>query len=127
MEVDRLKAWADVFPHLDERSNKPRTAGVTMVIDKGQGPNATADLLDLAGDYIDHWKLSFGTSALMGEPLLREKVAILRERAMLVYPGGTLTEYAIVQGACQEYFQRAKALGFNGVEISDGTIDLSAA
>src|SRR5258708_21867560 len=98
-----------------------------MVSDKGRGPTAPADRLDLAGDYIDHWKLSFGTSALMGEPLLREKVASLRDRAMLVYPGGTLTEYSIVQGACQEYFQRAKALGFNGVEISDGTIDLSAA
>lgn len=98
-----------------------------MVIDKGQGPNATADLLELAGDYIDHWKLSFGTSALMNEPLLRDKVAMVRERETLVYPGGTLTEFAMVQGVCQEYFRRAKALGFNGVEISDGTIDLSAA
>ncbi len=97
-----------------------------MMIDKGLGPNATADLLDLAGDYIDHWKLSFGTSALMNEPLLRAKVAMVREREMLVYPGGTLTEYAIVQGACQEFLQRAKDLGFNGVEVSDGTIDLSS-
>ena len=98
-----------------------------MIIDKGLGPSATADLLPLAGEYIDHWKLSFGTAALMNEPLLCEKVAMLRERDTLVYPGGTLTEFAIVQGVCQEYFQRAKALGFNGVEISDGTIDLSAA
>jgi phosphosulfolactate synthase len=119
-----LKAWADVFPHLDERSRKPRSAGVTMVIDKGLGPSATADLLDLAGDYVDHWKLSFGTSALMNERLLREKVAMVRERQVLVYPGGTLTEFAIVQGVCQEYLQRAAALGFNGIEISDGTIDL---
>ncbi|HEV2237332.1 MAG TPA: phosphosulfolactate synthase [Ktedonobacterales bacterium] len=121
-----MKAWADAFPHLDERSRKPRTAGVTMMIDKGLGPHATADLLDLAGDFVDHWKLSFGTSALMNEPLLRDKVAIVRERATLVYPGGTLTEYAILQGACQEYLKRAKGLGFNGVEISDGTIDLPA-
>lgn len=120
-----LKAWADVFPNLDERSRKPRATGVTMMIDKGLGPNATADLLDLAGDFIDHWKLSFGTSALMNEPLLREKVAMVRERETLVYPGGTLTEYAIVQGACQEYLQRARALGFNGIEISDGTIELA--
>jgi phosphosulfolactate synthase len=122
-----LKAWAEVFPHLDERSSKPRQAGVTMVIDKGEGPNATADLLDVAGDFVDHWKLSFGTSALMNEALLREKVAMVRERNTLVYPGGTLTEFAIVQGLCQEYLQRAKALGFNGIEISDGTIELQPA
>ena len=121
-----MKAWADIFLHLDERSCKPRSAGVTMLIDKGQGPHATADLLEVAGDYIDHWKLSFGTSALMNEPLLRDKVAMVRERDILVYPGGTLTEYAIVQGMCQEYLQRAKSLGFNGIEISDGTIDLQA-
>jgi len=122
-----VKAWAEVFPRLDERSCKPRSAGVTMMIDKGLGPRATADLLDLAGDYVDHWKLSFGTSALMNETVLRDKVAMVRERQVLVYPGGTLTEFAIVQGVCQEYLQRARALGFNGVEISDGTIDLAPA
>jgi phosphosulfolactate synthase len=122
-----MKAWADVFSHVDERSRKPRTAGVTMVIDKCQGPNATADLLATAGDFIDHWKLSFGTSALMDETLLREKIARVRERDILVYPGGTLTEYAIVRGVCQEYLCRAKALGFNGIEISDGTIHLDPA
>lgn len=122
-----MKAWADIFPHLDERSCKPRSAGVTMLIDKGQGLHATADLLEVAGDFVDHWKLSFGTSALMNEPLLRDKVAMLRERDILVYPGGTLTEYALVHGMCQEYLQRAKSLGFNGIEISDGTIELQAA
>ena len=120
-----MKAWADVFTHVDERCCKPRTAGVTMVIDKCQGPNATADLLAMAGDYIDHWKLSFGTSALMDEDLLRDKIALVRERDILVYPGGTLTEYAIVRGACRDYMRRAQALGFNGIEISDGTIHLS--
>lgn len=120
-----MKAWSDVFPHLNERSRKPRGAGVTMMIDKGQGPDATADVLDMTGDYIDQWKLSFGTSALMDEPILRDKVARVRERNILVYPGGTLTEYAIVRGRWREFIQRAHALGFNGVEVSDGTINLS--
>lgn len=119
-----MKAWSDVFTHVDERSSQPRTAGVTMVIDKCQGPNATEDLLAMAGDFIDHWKLSFGTSALMDEALLRDKIAMVRERDIVVYPGGTLTEYAIVHGVCLDYIQRAKVLGFNGIEISDGTIYL---
>jgi len=122
-----MKAWADVFTQVDERSHKPRTAGVTMIIDKGQGLGATADLLATAGDYIDHWKLSFGTSALVDEALLRKKIAMVREHAILIYPGGTLTEYAIVRGVCQDYLRRAQALGFNAVEISDGTIHLDPA
>ncbi|HLF28996.1 MAG TPA: phosphosulfolactate synthase [Anaerolineae bacterium] len=120
-----MKAWSDIFTHLDERSSKPRPTGITMVIDKCQGPNATADLLAMAGDFVDHWKLSFGTSALMDDALLRDKIAMVRERDILIYPGGTLTEYAIVQGVCQEYIAHAKALGFNAIEISDGTIELA--
>ncbi len=122
-----MKAWSDIFTHLNERCCKPRTTGITMVIDKCQGPNATADLLAMTGDYIDHWKLSFGTSALLDEHLLRDKIAMVRERDILVYPGGTLTEYAIVRGACRDYVRRARSLGFNGIEISDGTIHLSPA
>ncbi len=120
-----MKAWADVFTHLDERSRKPRAAGVTMIIDKCQGPNATADLLATTGDYIDQWKLSFGTSALLDENLLRDKIALVKEQQVLVYPGGTLTEYAIVRGRWREYMRRARDLGFSGVEISDGTIHLA--
>jgi phosphosulfolactate synthase len=120
-----MKAWAEVFEHLNERCCKPRHIGATMMIDKCQGPNATADLLAMSADYIDHWKLSFGTSALLDEDLLRDKVAMVRERGILVYPGGTLTEYAIVRGQCRAYMRRAKELGFNGIEVSDGTIHLS--
>lgn len=117
-----MKSWSPVFPHLDERSRKPRTAGVTMLIDKCQGPNATADLLAMTGDFIDHWKLSFGTSALLDEALLREKIAAVKAHDILIYPGGTLTEYAIVRGVCRDFMRRAQALGFNAVEVSDGTI-----
>jgi phosphosulfolactate synthase len=121
-----MKAWSDVFTHLDDRSRKPRAAGVTMLIDKCQGPDGTADLLATVGDYIDQWKLSFGTSALLDEDLLRAKIATVKAQNILVYPGGTLTEYAMVRGKCREFIQRARDLGFNGVEISDGTINLSA-
>ncbi len=121
-----MKAWSEVFTHLDERSRKPRPVGVTMTIDKCQGPGATADLLAMTGDYIDHWKLSFGTSALLDEDLLRDKIAMVKEKNILVYPGGTLTEYAMVRGKWREFMRRARDLGFNGVEISDGTIHVAA-
>ena len=122
-----MKPWENVFTHLNQHCCKPRQTGVTMMIDKCQGPKATSDVLAMTGDYIDHWKLSFGTSALLDEDLLRLKLAEVREHDILVYPGGTLTEYAIFRGVCRPYIQRAKELGFNGIEISDGTIYLSDA
>ncbi|MBI3361770.1 MAG: phosphosulfolactate synthase [Chloroflexi bacterium] len=122
-----MKAWAAVFPHANEHCCKPRAAGVTMMIDKCQGPKATADVLAMTGDYIDHWKLSFGTSALLDEDLLRDKIAAVCEHDILVYPGGTLMEFAVVKGVCRDFMRRARALGFNGVEVSDGTIYHSAA
>lgn len=120
-----MKAWAEVFSNLDERSHKPRVTGVTMVIDKCQGLTNMADLLALTGDYIDHWKLSFGTSALLDDDILRRKITLARDNGLLVYPGGTLAEYAVLKGVYPEFVRRAYQLGFNGLEVSDGTIHIS--
>jgi phosphosulfolactate synthase len=57
-------AWSRVIDHAwVPRSDRPRSKGVTMVIDIGLGLAATADLIETAGPYIDQWKLGFGTSA----------------------------------------------------------------
>ena len=100
--------------------------GVTMVIDSGLGLSGTRDVLSLAGNWIDHWKLSFGTSALMPEVVLQEKLAILRNAGTLAFPGGTLFESAALHGHRGDFFEKAAALGFTAVEISDGTLDLPA-
>src|SRR5262249_37720299 len=100
--------------------------GVTMLLDRCQGLGATEDLLDLTGDYVDQIKLSFGTSVFLDDGLLRRKIELIRSRDIDVYPGGTLFQYAMFQGGHAEYLQRAYALCFTAVEISDGTIDLPA-
>lgn len=111
---------------IDRRLQRPRRTGVTMVIDTGLGRTAMADMLELAAPHIDHWKLAFGTSALMPVEALRHKLELLAANGVLTYPGGTLLEAAIVQQHCRVYMRRARALGFQAVEISDGTIDLPA-
>jgi phosphosulfolactate synthase len=119
--------WRGVWS-LDEivnrRIRRPRTTGVTMVIDTGLGASSLRDLLDLAGDHIDHWKFGFGTSALMPISVLEEKLDLLDQRHILTYPGGTLLEAAVVQEHCRVFMTRAAELGFGAVEISEGTIDL---
>lgn len=109
---------------VNRRIRRPRNTGVTMVIDTGLGASSLRDLLDLAGDHIDHWKFGFGTSALMPLPVLEEKLDLLDKRHILTYPGGTLLEAAVVQEHCRVFMTRAAELGFGAVEISEGTIDL---
>ncbi len=123
--MNKVKAWAGVLPGLiQDRAGKPRQAGITMVLDRCQGLSATEDLLDLTGDYVDHIKLSFGTSAFLDDGLLRRKIEIIRDRDIDVYPGGTLFEAAVFQHVCIQYMERTRELGFTAVEISDGTLDL---
>lgn len=109
---------------INARSSPGRDTGVTMVIDNGLGLAASRDVLSVAGGWIDHWKLSFGTSALMPETVLQEKLALIEDAGVLVFPGGTLFESAVYNGHGNDYFEQAAALGFTAVEISEGTIEL---
>lgn len=107
------------------RRAKPRSAGLTMVIDKGLGLTAFRDLLDMAAAHMDVIKLGFGTSALYPVPLLRQKIELARERELWIMPGGTFFEIARAQSPVERYLDRLKAIGFNAVEISDGTLSVT--
>ncbi|GAB6098598.1 phosphosulfolactate synthase [Halanaerocella petrolearia] len=112
------------FP-LVGREEKPRTHGLTMILDKGLGLRETKDLLEIATSYIDFWKLSFGTSALYPKEILKKKINLIKSYEVEVYPGGTFLEVAVNQNQTNQYLQEAKTLGFTAVEVSDGTISLS--
>jgi phosphosulfolactate synthase len=109
-----------------QRTAAPRSAGMTMIIDTGLGVSGTADVLEAAGDYIDLWKLSFGTSIFVRPAVLERKLELIKSRGILVCPGGTLFEAAILQQPARQYCARAVEVGFTGIEISDGTIELPA-
>lgn len=120
-------AWQQVIGGLiTDRSQKPRTRGVTMVLDCGMGLTQLQDLLEMAGHCIDHWKFGFGTTAFLRREFLQRKIALLHQYGILCYPGGTLLEVALLEQHCCVYMQHAKALGFSAVEISDGTITMPA-
>lgn len=125
-QIKSGRAWDDVliqYP-LPGRIGKPHTIGYTMVLDKGLGLQATRDLLELAGDYLDLIKLAFGTSAFYPDHLLRQKIQLIRSFGVDICPGGTFLEAAVWQGRLKEYLARAWDLGFTAVEVSDGTIHL---
>jgi len=123
------QAWQGVvdIPVTTRVMQKPRSSGYTMVIDKGLGLNATADLLTMAAHVIDAVKLTFGTSAFYEEDVLRRKIALVREAQVDIYPGGTFLEVAVAQARAKEYLARCRELGFTTIEVSDGTIAMSDA
>jgi phosphosulfolactate synthase len=119
------KAWEGVTEMpVQGRSSKPRTSGLTMVIDKGIGMNQIKDLVQTSGEYIDIIKLTFGTSAFYQREFLMEKINLLTSADIDVMPGGTFLEVAVWKGAYKKYLERAKELGFSMIEISDGTIEM---
>jgi len=93
-----------------------------MVIDKGIGILQARDMVQTAGDYIDIVKLSFGTSRLIQESLVRRKIALYKRNHIEVMPGGTLLEVAVAQKSTDRFLRYAKRLGFSALEVSDGTI-----
>lgn len=125
-EVHNCTTWREIlnFP-LGNRNAKPRTQGLTMVIDKGLGLGETKDLLHLCAEYIDFIKLGFGTSALYTKDLLEEKINLVKSFGIDIYPGGTFLEVAMLQDKLWEYLNMSKSLGFTAIEVSDGTITIS--
>ena len=123
--MGEMKSFEGVFEMpVPGRSVKPRTDGVTMVLDKGLGINAAKDLIESAGDFIDFIKLTFGTSAFLGMDFLAKKAEMIKDADIFVCPGGTFLEVSVWQGTYPQYLNRCKELGFNAIEFSDGTIEV---
>jgi len=120
-----MKAWENTFEMpLEGRSVKPREVGHTMVIDKGIGLRQSKDLAEMAADYVDEVKFTFGTSAFYGMDITKEKIKIFTDAGIEVMPGGTFLEVSVWQKSYKQYLERAAELGFTTIEVSDGTIDI---
>jgi phosphosulfolactate synthase len=97
-----------------------RSAGLTHVIDKGLGPRAWEDVLEVSGHLIDVVKLGWGTSYVTKS--LERKLAVLKDKPVVI--GGTFFEVVYVKSRLDEYKQWLHGLGLTHVEISDGTVDI---
>ena len=107
---------------LPERSAKPRSHGVTHVIDRGLSISEIDGLIEVAGEFVDIVKLGWGTALATGN--LSAKLDAYRSCGTPVVLGGTLTELAISRGRFDELIAWVHDLGLEHFEISDGTIDL---
>ena len=94
--------------------------GLTHVLDKGLGPRAWEDVLEVAGEHISIVKLGWGTAAVTNN--LERKLEVLREKPVVI--GGTFFEVVYAQDKLEDYKQWLRELGLSHVEISDGTVDI---
>lgn len=107
---------------IPERNVKPRTAGITMVMDKGLSMEEARNFLSVAKLHVDIVKLGFGTSFVT--PNLREKIEIYRSHDIPVYFGGTLFEAFLIRNQFEDYIAICRDYGVDYMEVSDGSITI---
>jgi phosphosulfolactate synthase len=113
---------SDGFLDLPPRPGKPRTEGLTHVIDKGMNLREIEGLFDTAGHYVDIVKLGWGTGYVTNN--LEKKIALYRSFETPIVCGGTLFEAVYARGKLDEFKQWLTEQRFSHVEISDGTLEI---
>ena len=109
----------------DRANTKPRTTGLTSIIDKGLTLDGTRALVSDLAPYIDMVKLGWGTSLVTQN--LDKKVEMYRSHDIDVCFGGTLFEIAFAQGKLDDLVAWYKDLGLTCAEISNGSLHIGPA
>jgi phosphosulfolactate synthase len=111
-----------VLPFLPERPAKPRSSGLTMVMDKGLSIREAEDFMSVGSEYTDFVKLGFGTSLIT--PGFEKKILIYKRAGVIPYFGGTLFEAFIIRNMFREYVDFLDKYEVELVEVSDGSYDI---
>ena len=112
------------FIHHNERPDKPRETGITEI--RGpyydpMGPRELRDILETVGWYVDIYKFSGGSFALMPEDAVRELIDVCHEHDVLVSTGGFVENVLVRDNdKVEDYLSAAEEIGFDVVEISSG-------
>ncbi|MVN20202.1 phosphosulfolactate synthase [Mucilaginibacter arboris] len=108
--------------NIPERTQKPRSSGFTMVMDKGLSLRQVEDFLEVSGQYTDIVKLGWATSYVTSN--LTEKLKLYRDAGIPVYFGGTLFEAFIIRGQFDDYRRTLDKYQMDYAEVSDGSITI---
>lgn len=112
------------FPlkQIPERTERPRTYGITMINDKGLSVAEARNLVSVASPYVDIAKLAFGTALVSQD--LKEKIRVYQDAGIKVYFGGLLFEAYVIRGQFPDFVHLLKEYNIDHVEVSDGSIDI---
>ena len=106
------------FLKLPARAAKPRSRGITHVLDSGLTPDGTRAFLGQAAHLVDIVKIGWGIGYI--DPTLSLRVAICAEHGCPVSLGGTLLEVAAHQDHVSELRDWALEAGITHIEVSNG-------
>jgi len=106
--------------HIPIRPEKPREAGVTMMMDKGLSLREVENFIEANGAYTDIAKFGFGTAYVVKN--LEEKINLYRNAAIRPYFGGTLFELFIARNDFDGYRRLLDKYKMDLCEVSDGSI-----
>ena len=112
------------FLELPARAAKPRSRGITHVLDSGLTPEGTRAFLGQAGHLVDIVKVGWGIGYV--DPALSTRVGICTDHGCPVSLGGTLFEVAALQDRVSELRDWALSVGMTHIEVSNGLRALSA-
>lgn len=107
---------------MPERTAKPRSNGLTMVMDKGLSIPEVHNFMSVAKPHVDIVKLGFGTSYVT--PNLREKIEVYQSYGIPLYFGGTLFEAFLIRDQFNDYIDVCKSYNISYMEVSDGSITI---
>lgn len=118
------------FVPIDARrsTQKPRTSGLSMVIDDGLPSAYVEDVLRTSAAHIDLMKIKTGTARLYPRRVLMDKLALYKAAQIRPFLGGQFHEYVFAtqgESALPRFYEEALALGFETIEISDNTVPLT--
>ncbi|WP_224269456.1 phosphosulfolactate synthase [Haloprofundus salinisoli] len=114
----------------NDRPEKPRERGITEI--RGpyydpMGKRELRDILETVGRYVDIYKFSGGSFALMDEEPLRALIDTCHEFDVEVSTGGFIERVLVRdQGHVGDYLAAAEEYGFDIVEISSGFLAIDA-
>jgi len=106
------------FLELPKRDNKPRSRGLTHVLDKGTTTAALEAQLSQTGNLIDVLKIGWGIAYV--DPTVKDRVALCNAAGVTVCLGGTLLEVCVAQGQVDNLRRWAAGIGVDAIEVSDG-------
>jgi phosphosulfolactate synthase len=112
------------FLDLPARAVKPRSRGITHVLDSGLTPEGTRAFLGQTGHLVDIVKVGWGIGYV--DPALSTRVSICTDHGCPVSLGGTLFEVAALQDRISELRDWALSVGMTHIEVSNGLRALSA-
>lgn len=110
------------FLSLPDRPTKPRSDGLTHVLDKGLSQIGLESLIQTAGDCIDIVKLGWGTAYVSDG--VKAKAAMCHGAGIRLCLGGTLLEICESQNRITDYGRWLHRLGITHVEVSNGALDM---